>query len=263
VAYDGTDFSGWPAQPGRRTVAGVLLTELERLFGDGGATGLTVAGRTDAGVHASGQVAHVDVPADGWRSLRDTLVRRLAGLLPPDVRLIAACEVPATFDARFSALSRRYEYRVTDARWGADPLRARDTLAWPRPLDAALMNDASAQLVGLHDFVAFCRRKEHASTIRTVMRFDWRRQPDDVLVATVDADAFCWSMVRSLVGAMIAVGEQRRPVTWPAGLLRATERANDVVVAPPHGLNLIEVRYPAEADYAQRARQTRNRRDLE
>jgi len=263
LAYDGTEFSGWAAQPGRRTVAGVLLTELERLFGGGGVKGLTVAGRTDAGVHASGQVAHVDVLGDGWQALGDTVVRRLAGLLPPDVRLIAASAVPATFDARFSALSRRYVYRVTDARWGADPLRARDTLAWPRPLDVGLMNDASARLVGLHDFVAFCRRKEEASTIRTLVRFDWSRESDDVLVATVAADAFCQAMVRSLVGAMIAVGEGRRSVTWPADLLAAHERASDVVVAPPHGLNLVEVCYPAESDYAERAFRTRNRRDLE
>jgi tRNA pseudouridine38-40 synthase len=136
-------------------------------------------------------------------------------------------------------------------------------LAWPRALDLDLMNEAAAALLGLHDFVAFCRRKEHASTIRAVTRFDWRRGNDGVLVATVAADAFCQSMVRSLVGALIAVGESRRPVTWPVDLLRRTERASDVVVAPPHGLNLVEVVYPSEADYAGRAAETRNRRDLE
>jgi tRNA pseudouridine38-40 synthase len=240
----------------------VLLTELERLFGTGGAVGLTVAGRTDAGVHASGQVAHVDVAAHGWDRVGDSLVRRLAGLLPPDVRVAAAAPAPDSFDARFSALSRRYVYRVTDSPWGAEPLRARDTLAWPRPLDIDLMNAAAGTLVGLHNFVAFCRRKEHASTIRAITRFDWRRD-DDVLMATVAADAFCQSMVRSLVGALIAVGEGRRPVTWPADLLRRTQRASDVVVAPPHGLNLVEVVYPSAAEYADRAAQTRNRRDLD
>jgi tRNA pseudouridine38-40 synthase len=240
----------------------VLLTELERLFGVGGAVGLTVAGRTDAGVHASGQVAHVDVAADGWNRVGDSLVRRLAGLLPPDVRITAATPAPDSFDARFSALSRRYVYRVTDSPWGAEPLRARDTMAWPRPLDIDLMNHAADTLVGLHDFVAFCRRKDHASTIRAVARFDWRRY-NDLLVATVAADAFCQSMVRSLVGALIAVGEGRRPVSWPADLLSRTQRASDVVVAPPHGLNLVEVVYPSAAEYAERAAQTRNRRDLE
>ena len=263
VSYDGTDFSGWAAQPGRRTVAGVLLAELERLFGAGGAVGLTVAGRTDAGVHASGQVAHVDVITDGWARVGDSLVRRLAGLLPPDVRVVAAAPTPASFDARFSALSRRYVYRVTDSPWGAEPLRARDTLAWSRPLDLDRMNEAAVTLVGLHDFVAFCRRKDHASTIRAVERFDWRREDDRVLVATVAADAFCQAMVRSLVGALIAVGEGRRPLTWPVDLLGRRERASDVVVAPPHGLNLVEVVYPDATGYADRAAQTRNRRDLE
>lgn len=263
VSYDGTDFSGWAAQPGRRTVAGVLLAELAKMFGADGVTGLTVAGRTDAGVHATGQVAHVDVAAASWELLGGTLIRRLAGLLSPDVRVRAATPVPAAFDARFSALSRRYEYRVADAPWGASPLRARDTLAWPRRLDPEALTAASAGLLGLHDYVAFCRRKEHASTIRAISRLDWRRDPDDVLVATVAADAFCQSMVRSLVGALIAVGEGRRPVGWPVELLRRVARASDVTVAPPHGLTLVEVVYPTdERALAARSELTRNRRDL-
>jgi len=261
VAYDGTDFSGWAAQPERRTVAGVLSGELVRLLGP--VEGLTVAGRTDAGVHATGQVCHVDVPAEAWAARRDTLIRRLSGLLPPDVRVRAAIEVPPSFDARFGALSRRYEYRVTDAPWGADPLRARDTLAWPRPLDKPSLAAASAGLTGEHDFAAYCKRKEHGTTIRAVRRLDWRREPDGVLVATVEADAFCQAMVRSLVGALLAVGDGRRPIGWPAGLLARTERASQVVVAPPHGLTLVAVEYPTyEADYAARAELTRNRRSL-
>jgi tRNA pseudouridine38-40 synthase len=260
IAYDGTDFSGWAVQPGRRTVAGVLQERLDRLFGTAG--GLTVAGRTDAGVHAAGQVAHVDVPADGWGRYGATLVHRLAGLLPADVRVRAATEVPAAFDARFSALGRRYEYRVTDSPWGADPLRARDTAAWPRPLDIDLLNLAAEGLAGLHDFVAFCRRKEHASTIRAISRLDWRRDPDGVLVATVAADAFCQQMVRSLVGALLAVGEGRKAVEWPGSLLGRTERASDVLVAPAHGLNLVEVTYPPDAELAARAEATRRRRHL-
>jgi len=263
VSYDGTDFSGWAIQPARRTVAGVLLGELERLFGAGRATGLTVAGRTDAGVHATGQVAHVDLPDDTWATIGGSIVRRLAGLLPTDVRVMAATGVPAAFDARFAAISRRYEYRVADTPWGASPLRARDTLAWHRTLDVDSLNAASAELVGLHDFVAFCRRKDHASTIRATSRLDWRREPDGVLVCTVAADAFCQSMVRSLVGALIAVGEGRKPPGWPAELLRRTVRAIDVVVAPPHGLTLVEVTYPADEDaWAARAELTRSRRDL-
>jgi tRNA pseudouridine38-40 synthase len=260
VAYDGTDFSGWAVQPGRRTVAGVLTEALDRLFGD--TTGLTVAGRTDAGVHGTGQVCHVDVPAEPWSNLSTTVLRRLAGLLPPDVRVRAARAVPDTFDARFSALSRRYEYRVTDAPYGADPLRRHDTLAWPRPLDVDLLNAAAAGLRGEHDFAAYCRRKENATTIRAVSRLDWRREPDGVLVATVQADAFCQAMVRSLVGAMLVAGDGRRPVQWPAGLLSRRERASEVTVAPAHGLTLAAVAYPDDpAEYAERAELTRRRRD--
>jgi tRNA pseudouridine38-40 synthase len=262
IAYDGTDFSGWAIQPERRTVAGVVLAQLCRIFSVDGVTGLTVAGRTDAGVHATGQVAHVDVAASAWEAMGATLVRRLAGLLPPDVRVKAATRVPDAFDARFSALSRRYEYRIDDGPYGATPLRARDTLTWSRRLDQDALSAASAGLVGLHDFVAFCKRKEHASTIRAISRLDWRRDPDGVLVATVQADAFCQSMVRSLVGALIAVGEGRRTPDWPAAMLTRTERASDIAVAPPHGLNLVEVVYPADEELASRAEMTRNRRDL-
>ncbi|HLL66086.1 MAG TPA: tRNA pseudouridine(38-40) synthase TruA [Micromonosporaceae bacterium] len=261
VAYDGTDFSGWAVQPERRTVAAVVLEGLSRLFGAGGATGLTVAGRTDAGVHASGQVCHVDVPGEAWPALEGTLVRRLAGLLPGDVRVLGATPVPDSFDARFSALSRRYEYRVSDAPYGADPLRRRDTLAWPRTLDPDLLNAAAVGLVGEHDFAAYCRRKEHATTVRAVTRLDWRRDPDGVLVATVQADAFCQSMVRSLIGALLAAGSGGRPVDWPASLLRLHERASAVSVVPPHGLTLVAVEYPDDPDqYARRADQTRRLR---
>ncbi|MEV1290140.1 tRNA pseudouridine(38-40) synthase TruA [Micromonospora sp. NPDC049679] len=261
VAYDGTDFSGWAAQPDRRTVAGVITEMLTRVVGVGQVTGLTVAGRTDAGVHATGQVCHVDVAAAGWRELQDSLVRRLAGLLPPDVRVRAVTEVPAEFDARFSATFRRYEYRVTDARHGAEPLRRYDTLAWPRPLELAALNAAAAGLVGEHDFAAYCRRKEHATTIRAITRLDWRRDPDGTLVATVQADAFCQAMVRSLVGAMLAAGDGRRPVEWAAGLLTLRERSSEVTVAPAHGLTLVEVGYPTEpAEFARRAEATRRLR---
>jgi tRNA pseudouridine38-40 synthase len=267
VAYDGTDFSGWAVQPQRRTVAGVLFAELERIFGsDGpddkaGPAGLTVAGRTDTGVHATGQVCHVDLPTDRWQALAPTLIRRLAGLLPPDVRVTAAQLVPASFDARFSALWRRYDYRVTDAPAGADPLRRVNTLAWPRPLDLDALNAAAAGLAGEHDFAAYCRRKEHATTIREISTLSWRRDSDGVLVATIQADAFCQAMVRSLVGAMLAVGDGRRAADWPAGLLRRRERASDVTVAPAHGLTLVSVGYPErESDLAERAELTRRLR---
>ncbi len=260
VAYDGTDFSGWAVQPGRRTVAGVLTEALDRLLGAGTATGLTVAGRTDAGVHATGQVCHVDLPEAA--ELPGALVRRLAAVAPADVRVLAVQPVPDTFDARFSALSRRYTYRVTDAPYGADPLRRHDTLGWPRPLDLATLNAAATQLLGEHDFAAYCRRKEYATTVRAVQRLDWLREENGVLVATVQADAFCQSMVRSLVGALLVVGDGRRPVPWPAGLLARTGRASEVCVAPPHGLTLVAVEYPTDPqEYRRRAELTRRRRD--
>ncbi|GAA3758853.1 tRNA pseudouridine(38-40) synthase TruA [Micromonospora maritima] len=261
VSYDGTDFSGWAPQPTRRTVAGVLMDALDLVLGAGTATGLTVAGRTDAGVHATGQVCHLDLPTEVWHEHDGRLLRRLARLLPPDARVRAMTEVPADFDARFSATFRRYEYRVTDAPWGAEPLRRRATLAWPKPLDLAALNAAAAGLVGEHDFAAYCRRKENATTLREVTRLDWRRDPDGILVATVQADAFCQNMVRSLVGAMLVAGDGRRPVEWPAGLLSRRERSSEVTVAPAHGLALVEVGYPADpAEYARRADLTRRLR---
>ncbi|MEU7999137.1 tRNA pseudouridine(38-40) synthase TruA [Micromonospora sp. NPDC049060] len=261
VAYDGSGFSGWAAQPTRRTVAGVLVETLDLVLGAGTATGLTVAGRTDAGVHATGQVCHLDLPAAVWREHDGRLLRRLARLLPTDVRVRAMAEVPADFDARFSATFRRYEYRVTDATWGAEPLRRHEILAWPKPLDLAALNAAAAGLVGEHDFAAYCRRKENATTLREVTRLDWRRDPDGILVATVQADAFCQAMVRSLVGAMLVAGDGRRPAEWPGSLLARRERSSEVTVAPAHGLTLVAVGYPEDpAEYARRAEATRQLR---
>jgi tRNA pseudouridine38-40 synthase len=261
LAYDGTDFHGWAVQPDRRTVAGVLTAGLTRLAGADRLADLTVAGRTDAGVHATGQVCHLDLAVPAWQRLAGTLVARLAGVLPPDLRVRAATAVEPEFHARFSALARRYAYRVSDAPYGADPLRRRDTLAWRRPLDLAALNAAAAGLVGEHDFAAYCRRDPDRTSIRTVTRLDWRREPDGVLVATVEADAFCQSMVRSLVGAMLAAGEGRHPPGWPAQLLTRRERAGEVRVLPPHGLTLVAVSYPdGPAGWAARAEVTRRRR---
>ncbi len=259
LAYDGGGFAGWAAQPGQRTVQGTVEEALARLLRAPAA--LTVAGRTDSGVHATGQVAHADVPATAWVSTRDTLVRRLAGVLPPDVRVRTVASAPAGFDARFSALWRRYAYRVTDTEWGPDPLRRHDTLGWPRPLDLDRLAEASAALLGEHDFAAYCRRREGATTIRALRRLDWARGGDGVLTATVQADAFCHSMVRGLVGALLAVGEGRRPAGWPAALLAASDRSGAVTVAPAHGLTLVAVGYPPDAELAARAAATRRRRD--
>ncbi|MDV8001203.1 tRNA pseudouridine(38-40) synthase TruA [Rhodococcus sp. IEGM 1408] len=270
VAYDGTDFSGWARQPGLRTVCGVLEEQLAKVLRH--PVTLTVAGRTDAGVHARAQVCHLEVDPE-WLDQRsvegrpEALVRRLARLLPADIAVMAARWAPEEFDARFSALRRHYSYRLTTAPWGPEPTRARDTAAWGQRADLAAVQEASERLLGLHDFAAFCRRKEGATTIRELQRFEWRAEADargpdapgaaEVWTASVSADAFCWSMVRSLVGAVMAVGEGRRSQDWIAGLLDETERASSVPVAPACGLSLVGVDYPADADLALRNVTTR------
>ncbi|MEV0646588.1 tRNA pseudouridine(38-40) synthase TruA [Phytomonospora sp. NPDC050363] len=247
VSYDGTDFHGWAPQPTARTVAGEVRTALEHLFGP--LVTLVVAGRTDAGVHATGQVCHADVDAARWSAQdgENKVLWRLRGILPPDVRVTAVEEIDRAFDARFSALARHYEYRVTDATWGVEPLWRRDTLAWNRPLDVAAMARAAAALLGEHDFAAFCKRRDGATTIRALNRLDVTREPDGRISVRVSADAFCHSMVRSLVGALLAVGDGRRAADWPGGLLSRSERSSEVIVAPAHGLTLVRVDYPADA----------------
>jgi tRNA pseudouridine38-40 synthase len=258
VAYDGTALHGWARQPGQRTVQGDLEAALARVLRS--PVELTVAGRTDAGVHATGQVAHTDVPRGVWAEHRERLVRRLRGVLPPDIAVRTVEEAPPDFDARFGALRRHYVYRLTDADSGPPPLRRADTVGWPRRLDVDAMATAADLLLGEHDFAAFCRRREGATTIRTLLTLAVAREGDLVTVRA-SADAFCHSMVRSLVGALTAVGEGRRPPEWPAGLFARTERASDVPVAPAGGLTLVAVDYPPDAELAGRAAVTRARRD--
>ncbi|HVE98126.1 MAG TPA: tRNA pseudouridine(38-40) synthase TruA [Mycobacteriales bacterium] len=260
VAYDGGAFSGWARQPSRSTVQGALEGALSRVLRQ--PADLTVAGRTDAGVHATGQVCHLDVvPAVvGAMDLPD-LARRVNGVLDSAVRVLSVGWAPPGFDARFSALSRRYEYRVADAPYGVLPLRRHDTAAHPRPLSLPRLRAASRPLVGLHDFAAFCRRRDGATTVRTLTRLTWTRGADGVLVAVMEADAFCHQMVRSLVGTLLLAGDGRRDVDWAERVLSGADRAAAGAVAPPHGLTLVAVRYPADSRLAARAVQTRRRRD--
>jgi tRNA pseudouridine38-40 synthase len=342
LSYDGSGFHGWSRQPGGlRTVQQVLEDALGLVLAQAGP--LTVAGRTDAGVHARGQVAHLDLTAAAWPALRraahlepaqnlssdaqhpssdaqqlsagpqqlsagpqqlsagpqqlsagpqqlsagpqqlsagpqqlsagpqqlspgewlaagETLRHRLAGLLPADVRVRAVSRAPGGFDARFSALWRRYSYRVCDDPAAADPLRRHDTLWYPRPVEVARMNQAAQACLGEHDFAAFCRRREGATTVRELLRLEWERPAPGVVVATVVADAFCHNMVRALVGGLLAVGDGRRPPGWLAGVLAAGVRDPAVHVAAPHGLCLEEVRYPPGAELAARAGLTRRLR---
>ncbi len=260
LRYDGTEFHGWARQPGLRTVQQVVEEALWRVLRLPEPPELTVAGRTDAGVHARGQVAHVDVPQDSWFAAADSATRRLARVLPPDVRIPAVGPAPDGFDARFSALWRRYSYRVCEDSALADPLRRHDTLSYDRPLDLAAMNEAGRACLGEHDFAAFCRRKEGATTVRELLRLGWSRTGPGVAVAVVSADAFCHNMVRALVGALLAVGDGSRQVGWPAAVLAARVRDPAVQVAPPQGLSLEEVRYPDPAEMAERAVATRRLR---
>lgn len=358
LAYDGAGFKGWAAQPGLRTVEGVLTEALETIFRV--PVRVTVAGRTDSGVHAAAQTAHVDVPRHAWLTLPgrsdrrpgDAALSRLAGVLAHEAeraageRLIAPLprgasdvvvraveEVSGDFDARFSALSRRYRYRIDDG-WRAesqsvalagakvgsdgapgssadeaasgigshpdslgesasgvgnvlssspeslaapgatppallppyDPRRRGHVLWLRRSLNLEAMQEAAAALLGEHDFLSYCKPREGATTIRTLRRLEWSRPlagPDvGLLVLDVEADAFCHSMVRSLVGVSIAVGQGRRPVSWPGELLRKPSRTVAAPVAPPHGLTLEEVVYPAVEQYAAQARQARVLRSL-
>jgi len=269
LAYDGSDFHGWAKQSGLRTVQEDLERAINTVLRTSGSN-LTVAGRTDAGVHARGQVAHVDladdlVTAAAGRSHEPTLNavrRRLNGVLGPDVRIHRITEAPPGFDARFSAIWRRYAYRIADQQELVDPLMRSHVLTWPHPLDLDAMNAAAQHLLGEHDFAAFCRKREGATTIRTLLDLRWERASSGIAVATVRADAFCHTMVRSLVGALIAVGEGRQQGDWPGEVLFRGQRNPAVKVSRAHGLTLEEVAYPPDGELAARAQEARAVRSL-
>ncbi len=260
LAYDGSEFHGWATQPGVRSVQETVERALWLVLRTEQSPALTVAGRTDAGVHAAGQVAHVDVAQLVWTAVAENALRRLNRVLPDDVRLHAIEPVAGGFNARFSALWRRYSYRVCDDQRLADPLRRRDTLWHRTELDLDAMNEAAAFCLGEHDFAAFCRRRPGASTIRELLRLDWQWAEPGVAVGTTVADAFCHNMVRALTGALLAVGDGSRPVGWMAEVLAAGVRNPAVRVAPAYPLCLEEVRYPPDDQLAARAAVTRRLR---
>jgi tRNA pseudouridine38-40 synthase len=280
LAYDGTDFSGWGVQPDLRTVQGVVEDGLATIL-QIEQPRLVVAGRTDAGVHATGQVTHLDVPrlprfelADGSLDVEE-LENRLAGVLKrePDVVVRRLSLAPEGFDARFSPLARRYEYRLIDDPRKYNPLERHRTVWTGKPLDVDRMNEAAQQLLGLRDFGAFCRPRPGATTIRELQEFSWVRHENGIIVGRVVADAFCHSMVRALVGACVAIGNGRLGVDEPTeatpepeftltAVRDAAERTNIFKVMPAHGLNLAEVIYPPDDELQARADLTRSRRDL-
>ena len=274
IAYDGTHFRGWARQPGLRTVQGTLEEALARIVGS--AVQLVVAGRTDAGVHAAGQVAHVDLDDEQWarvetrhgRASHDpagSLAGRMRGVLGayPDVTVVRTSIAPEGFDARFSAVWRRYRYRLADDVAGYDPLRRANTTTHRGSLDVERMDAAAQTLIGLHDFAAYCKPREEATTIRTLLEYQWTRDAEGVLVAELKADAFCHSMVRALVGACAAVGEGRLDVADVVTLRDALARTSEFKVLAARGLTLTQVGYPADDLLAARAEQTRARRSID
>ncbi|MBA0054117.1 tRNA pseudouridine(38-40) synthase TruA [Streptomyces sp. AJS327] len=263
LSYDGREFSGWARQKGdRRTVQGEIEDALRVVLRLDRTPELTVAGRTDAGVHARGQVAHVDLDAEVWAEHGRQLPRRLAGRLPADVRIWRVRPAPPHFDARFSAIWRRYVYRVSDHPGGVDPLLRGHVLWHNWPLDLDAMNEGARGLLGEHDFAAYCKRREGATTVRTLRELRWSRRRDGVMEATVLADAFCHNMVRSLVGALLFVGDGHRSPEWPSAVLAAGVRDSAVHVVRPHGLTLEEVGYPPDSELAARNAAARRRRSL-
>jgi tRNA pseudouridine38-40 synthase len=272
VRYDGTEFSGWASQRDRRTVQGELELWLGRVLVLPETPRVVCAGRTDAGVHARGQVVHVDLPPAALarptdpRSPADpttgTVLRRLRRALPADLAVTSLEPAPAGFDARFAAVWRRYCYRISDSASVPDPLRRRDTTALPRVVDVARLNEAAATLLGLRDFGAFCKRREGATTVRTLLELSARRSPETLVEISVRADAFCHSMVRCLVGALVEVGSGRRTVAWLTGITAAAVRNSEVPVLPAQGLTLEEVGYPPDDQLAERALAARTLRTL-
>lgn len=255
LAYDGTNFSGWGKQPNRRSVQ----EEVEKAIGTITQTKIDsiVAGRTDAGVHATGQVVHVDVP-DSINL--DEIAYKLNRILDEDIRILSVSIAPEGFHARFSALRRSYTYKILDKNLPVPPLNRYDIATWYRPLDADLMNKASKLVLGHHNFAAFCKFREGGTTIRTLEKFSWVRQ-GDLLIAEIVADAFCYSMVRNLVGAVVCVADGRKQPQWMGELLANKERVSDSLVFPARGLTLSSVEYPSDDHLLERAKVTIGKRD--
>jgi tRNA pseudouridine38-40 synthase len=260
IAYDGTAFFGWATQPDKRTIQDLVEDAIAQISRSQVQT--IVAGRTDAGVHATGQVIHADLPdalfTDGltYRDLRYKLNR----ILDEDLRVMEISDAPEGFHARFSALRRFYTYKILDNNEVIAPLSRYDVAPWYRPLDVDLMNKASALVLGHHDFAAFCKFKEGGTTIRTLEKYEWRRDSEGLLIAEVVADAFCYSMVRNLVGAVVCVADGRKDPSWIQELLANKERVSDSLVFPARGLSLTRVEYPSDDELVDRARVTIGKR---
>ena len=258
IAYDGTNFSGWATQPGMRTMQDMVEEAIARIVRHD--VDSVVAGRTDAGVHATGQVIHVDVPE---AINLEELGYKLNRILDTDVRVMNVSVAPVAFHARFSALRRHYTYKILDANQVISPLHRFDVASWYRPLDIEAMNQASALLLGDHDFAAYCKFREGATTIRQLQKFEWVRDSEGYLIGDVVADAFCYSMVRNLVGAVVCVADGRFGPEWIAETLANKVRISDSLVFPACGLTLRQVDYPSDSELLDRAAKTVARREAQ
>ena len=267
--YDGTDFFGWSKQPELRTIQGEFIKAFTLIFGeDENDFGLRVAGRTDAGVHAVGCVLHADLSEAQLKRLgrndsMEDIAYKLNGLLPLDIRINKVSIAPEGFDARFSAINRRYRYRLADQLAAKNPLESRFTLETYGKLDTNAMNEAGQVLLGLHDFASFCKPREGATTIRELQEITVKRVANGVVEIEIQADAFCHNMVRSIVGALIGVGQGKADATKIKELLEKTNREGSFKVVSPHGLQLLAIGYPADELLAHQAREARNIRTLD
>lgn len=263
-SYDGTNFSGWAKQPDQRTIQGEIESSLEAITRN--PVALQVAGRTDAGVHASAQVAHFDLPdrdQNGHEWDLTDLTYRLNRMLPEDIRIHQTSLAPKFFHARFSALSRSYIYKIADGGQLLPPLLRYDTATWYRPLDIEKMNEAISPLLGQHDFASYCKARDTGTTIRTLQEFIFRREVNNFITAAIRADAFCHSMVRSLIGAAVCVGEGRFEPGWMKEILEGKERIGESLVFPARGLTLVNITYPQDDGLEERLSITVRRRDEE
>jgi tRNA pseudouridine38-40 synthase len=266
LSYEGTVYAGWATQPDHPTVQAHVEQALTVALRLPSPARVWCAGRTDAGVHARGQVAHIDIPRDALVMTFERLAIQLRALLPDDIVVHSIQEVSTDFDARFSCLWRRYEYFIDDRGRGLDPLTRAFVVENYRPLDVDTINAASTPFLGLRDFAAFCKPRPGRTTIRELMEFRWSRTDAGLVRVDVKADAFCHSMVRFLVGVMLPVGEGSKSVEWPANILASGSRPDGEPgfnLAPAKGLVLAEVAYPDDSELAARAAATRGRRTLD
>lgn len=261
LGYDGTNFFGWGRQNDVRTVQGEIERILSTLYRQNIET--IVAGRTDAGVHATGQVVHVDLPEGDFGFEFDSLAYRLNRMLPEDIRIKSAERAGHNFHARYGALRRHYLYKIQDGNGNIEPIKRLDIAPWYRELDIDLMNQAAKSLLGEHDFFSYAKFRANATTIRDLQRFDFERRSDGVIISNITADAFCYNMVRALIGTMVYIGEGRFPITWAKEILEKRERPSDSVVFPANGLTFVGVDYPTDEEMLERFKRILERRALD